>query len=139
MTHLPYSTLLRCDDCFKNRPKFRTDMVSKGIFRHFYSAPMMGNHFPHKITIHLICDPGVSHITKHPLHNLIYPILVMAQLLLAIAELTALTLNLLHIFNTFHLLRNNSEGNLLKWNTRCILQNIPGHFDGRPVMGNHLE
>ena len=113
MAHPTDPPLLRCNDRIKNRPKLRTYIVLKGIFRHFHGASVMRYHLPHKITIHLICGPCTAHITKHPLHDLIHPALILAQFLSRVSVFAALALNSLHVFNTFCLLRYNSEGNLL--------------------------
>ena len=99
----------------------------------------MGNHFPHEVAVHVVIGARLPHLGKHRLGYLPEFLLIKAQIPLRIVRLAAPFQYPLHIVDAPGLFPYNSLRNVLNRYTGRILQNVAGHLDGRPMVGDHLH
>lgn len=123
----------------ENGDQLGTDGSFQGQRRHFYGTHMVGDHLPHEVTGDTAGGAGVFHTGEHGLHDRVHLGLVEAKLPLSIGMAAAARKDLLHVFDAFCLLDDDSGGDSAEFRIGGVVENIAGHFYGCAVVGNHLD
>ncbi len=81
---------------------------------------MVGDHFSYEVGGDAVGGAGVFHLTKHGFFDLIDSGLVTAQIFLAVVDVGAVVQDFLHLCDSFGLLGDDLQGDVLKGNIRGV-------------------
>lgn len=99
---------------------------------------MVGNHFTHEICVNAVVGAGRVHFPEHIPKDALIAALVVIQRPGCISPAAAFGADGLHTADTFFLGAYDILGNVLKRYACRKAQQIFRHFDGCPVVRDHL-
>ena len=137
--HLGDARFLGCDDGLQDGDQFRADVKLQGGGGHFHGAHVVRNHLPQEVAVHPPGGLGPAHPDKHGVHNGVHALLVAAHCFRRVFQPGAGTENGFHIFDAFGLLCNDLRCDFPQGFILRIVKNVLGHFNGGPMVGDHLD
>jgi len=100
---------------------------------------MVGDHLTQEVSVDVVVRAGVSHPEKHILRNLMKALQILVLRRFCILQEIAAVQGVRHICDAFRLFCNDIFCDLLQGKPGGVPEKVFRHFDGRPVVGDHLD